>query len=81
MTARLLCKRAEGRKENCLEEIRLLTAEAARERLSVSRGMIYKLMRSADGFPVVEISPRCLRIDARLLDEWCREHMIDRRSF
>jgi hypothetical protein len=46
----------------------LCSIKAAGLRAKVSRGMAYRLARSE--WRVVEISPRCLRVDVDALNEW-----------
>lgn len=48
---------------------RLLTIEELARFLSVSRAQAYLLVRE-DGFPLIELGPRLLRVDPSRLQRW-----------
>jgi excisionase family DNA binding protein len=48
---------------------RLMTVEEVAAYLHISRAQAYLVVRE-DGFPLIELGPRLLRVDPRQLERW-----------
>jgi excisionase family DNA binding protein len=57
---------------NDLSESALMTIEEVARFLNVSRAQAYLTVRE-DGFPLIELGPRLLRVDPRQLKQWLEQ--------
>ena len=55
----------------------LLTVDQVSVRLHCSRAQAY-LEVHKDGFPLIELGPRLLRVDSQQLERWIEQHQLGR---